>query len=235
MATQRTARRKVARPAADNRQVKESIRRLKETYAKAKKSRAELKSSKGTVTLDEQAAKYKTNHDYIAQMSRFADPKRGFTAGELQQLCRWAAAYGRTVGFPFVIRVMTIHDKHERMRFLEKVFRNGTSLREVNALLMQRYGRRGQGGRHPRSLGNLSELLLGIERLTNSWNRLYEFLRADDGTDASRSRQVSWSDLPSNLQEMLLDVVLPMERLRGFVISPIQSTGRPGASRRARG
>ena len=223
MVTKRTTRR-MARLATDSRTVKEAVQRLKERYAMGKRIRAELTFANGTMTLNEQAEKQNTNRVYIAEMCRFADPQRGFTPDELRQFCRWAVDYGRPVGFALVIRLMTVANRAERMRFTESVLRKGLSLREVNACLMERFGRRGLGGRHPRAIGDPAKLLLGLERLTNTWCRMYDFLHADSET--------SWLDLPPTLQNILVNVALSMKELRGFVMSEMQSTDRPRCGRR---
>ena len=216
------------RPAAPERKVKDGVESLRKIHATGKKIRAALR----TITIRAAAEKWRTNEDYVWKMSKFADPKTGFTLVELGRLCRWATDNGRIVGFSLAMKLLTFADKAERMKFAEKVLAEGMSLDEVNTYLVRRFGRRQHGGRRPRMLASVDDMLVGIEGKCLGWSKLYDWLHEPSDAAPPGRLSIHWDDLSADLQEGLTGIVRAAARLQGVAAAHLgQSKPRRRAAR----
>jgi len=167
-----------------------------------------------------EAKRLRVNVDTVYKMRVFADSKKGYDAERLKELCRLCERYGRALGFSFVVKFLTIHNKAERARFQKKVIAKGMSLIQVKLALAVRYGRRklhGQQGKRPK-IDDLADLLGAIDAKCIWWRRLDEMLSRDS---AGRVQHVGLSlqDIPATIRDCFKNAVTAIDLLEKAVKS----------------
>jgi hypothetical protein len=203
---------------------------LRQMHAEGRQIRDRLdgltKPGKTVSTIRRAARDLSINLDYAWKSLRFADPARGFSEAELEQLCKWVRRYRRIVGRAMIGKLLTV-PKRSRMTFAERMLREGWSLSELDAELARRYGRRKQGGRRPKMLENLKATLIGLDAKCLSWSRLADYLHQPRDTDPPGQRLVHLEDLPDDVRRSIVKVDRAIRELRQVVGSHlVQFRGR---------
>jgi hypothetical protein len=231
-----TTRQSGKRPGAPRDKVHGAVRQLKEMYAEGQQLwKRFAKPAKDGATkiarIEKEAEKRGTNTDYLWKRLAVTNPVTGFSSDELDQLCKCAIENRRIVGMAMVAKLLSVAKQH-RMRFATKILREGWSLSEVDAALIRRHGRRRQGGRRPRLLLSVEDLLVGIDGKCLGWSKLYDWLCEPPDAAPPGRHLIHWNDLPENLQEALVGIIRAAERLRGVVSAHLgQSKPRRRATR----
>jgi len=123
-----------------------------------------------------------TSGEYVRKARAFADPERGYTRADLAALCRAVrarfdafTARGATFGTTHVIRLLAVPKAGGKRAQMEaRLFAGGWSTDELEAAIRQRFGRRRQGGRPRRRVGDRPGLLAQADLVTRSWLRWFE-------------------------------------------------------------
>ena len=219
------------RPGAKRDKVLASVKLLREIYTEGLGiHRLLAKPAKPGETkigrVEKEAAKRGMNRDYLWKSQMLADPATGISGEELEQLCKWTTRYRRIVGRGWIAKLVSVPPK-KRMAFAEMVLKQGLSLSEMDTELSRRFGRRRQGGRHPRIVASKKAILVGLDTKCVSWHRLYEFL--DKPAGAGASRRVGLADLPEEVQEGIGAVDRAVRKLRKAVqhhLGPVPGKGK---------
>ena len=190
------------RPGVHRPKVAAGVERFRDIYAQSLEMRERLggrgKYGKRTQQIAAEAKRRNTNVDYIRKMIKMADPEAGFTADEINAICRLATTHRRIIGLPLAMKLLTIADKGERQALAEKVLVSGWSLNEMDIELVRRFGRRRQGGRNPARPPNVKAALVQIENMTLAWTRWYAQI-----AEVAESGGVTLADLPDDVQRGL--------------------------------
>lgn len=222
------------RPGAPRDEVLAGVQQLRAIYAEGQEVlRLLAKPAKPGQTkmsrMDKEAVRRGMNRDYLWKSMMLADPRTGLSPEELDQLCQWTKEHRRIVGRAFVSKLLSV-PKKSRMPFAKKVLEQGLSLSEIDTELTRRFGRRRQGGRHPRMLGSRRAILVGLDGKCVSWHRLYELLNTPPISGSPR--RVHLADLPEGVQEGIEAVDRAVRKLKKAVeqhLSPVQDASRKAA------
>ena len=212
------------RPGAPRDKVLAAVRELRELYAEGQKLRNRFaKAAKHGQTktdlIAKEAEKRGTNADYLWKQFALTNPATGLSPEELDQICKCAIDNRRIVGVALMAKLLSVSRQH-RMRFATMVLREGWSLSEVDAELICRRGRRRQGGRRPRLLASVDDLLVGVQGRCLAWSRLYRYLDAGQ----PGGRQIHWDDVPGDVQEGLRGVMRAIRRLQEVVAAHLEDS-----------
>ncbi|MFO0804151.1 MAG: hypothetical protein U0791_13640 [Gemmataceae bacterium] len=155
---------------------------------------------------------------YLLRKARvFADPKRGCTAKELNNLCKsirscWhafadnGASFGRT----HVLRLVSVPKSGRRRASIqEAMFENGWSTAELESEIFRRYGRRGQGGRKGEIGTKVGGILVRLDRLCTGWLRFHGQLAAREGNNDGPA----FAELPATVHTLVKSITSKMRRL----------------------
>ena len=74
-----------------------------------------------------------------------------------------------------------------------------------------------QGGRRPRLLGSMDDLLVGLDGRCLSWTRLFDYLHESPDATPPGRHLIHWGDLSDDLQDAITGVVRAAEHLRRVV------------------
>ena len=75
-----------------------------------------------------EANRLRVNLDTAYKLRVFADPKKGYTDLQLGALCMLCETNGRALGFSFVVKFLTIHNKIKRAKFQRDAITEGSEL-----------------------------------------------------------------------------------------------------------
>jgi hypothetical protein len=128
-------------------------------------------------TVEAEAARLGVNPDTVRKARQFADPVAGYTAAEVNDLCRLVSAvrpgqddgyavFGRT----HLIRLLSVK-KQYRAGLQEAAVRGGWSTAVLEAEIAARYGSRRDGGRKRRVPDDVLGRLLQAEAMCETWCR----------------------------------------------------------------
>jgi len=137
-----------------------------------------------------EARKHRVNLDTAYKLRVFA---RDYTNSQLDALCKLCEVHGRALGFTFVTKFLTLHNRATRAEFQKEVIVNGWSMIETKLALTARYGRQalhGMAGKRPR-IGSPEDLLADISTKCIWWQRLGKTLRDTSGTTAETTLSVA--------------------------------------------
>jgi hypothetical protein len=154
----------------------------------------------------------------LRKVRAFADPKRGYAAEELIDLCNsihfcWGAFVdnGASFGRTHVLRLVGVPKAGGRRASIQKaMFENGWSTAELENEVFRRYGRRGQGGRKGAIGTQVAGLLIRLDRLCQSWLRFNEQLAARK----ELGQRPAFAELPSKVRSSVSSITDNMRRLR---------------------
>jgi hypothetical protein len=189
-----------------------------------------------------EAKKHRVNLDTAYKLRGFADEKGGYTDRQLDDLCNLCKVHNRALGFSFVIKFLTIHNKTERAKFQQEAITKGWSLIQVRLALAARRGSKalhGLAGKRPK-LNNLDDLLADLTSKCVWWQRLHKML--DDRThDPPNASTLSLDTIPAKLRRLFESAVESIGQLKDavtvyLVASRRGAKGRPQADKsRGRG
>ena len=193
-------------------------------------------------TMVAEAKRHRVNLDTAYKLRVFAHEKKGYTGSELNTLCRLCEEHGRALGFTFVVKFLTIHNKTERTKFQEETIANGLSLIQVRLTLAARRGSQalhGLAGKRPK-IRDLDDFLADVAGKCVWWQRLHKMLE-DSFRDLSKGSTLSLADIPVDIRKPFKNAVQSIERLKDAVTVYLDASrrgakGRPRADKsRGRG
>jgi hypothetical protein len=188
----------------------------------------------GTVTLE--AEKHGLNPDTVRKARHFADPVSGYTAAEVNALCRSIREVqeeqdGPVFGRTHLIRLLSV-PKKQRTKVQTAAIENGWSTAELEAHIATRFGSRRDGGRKRRVPSDLPGVLVQLEGLCEGWRRWAEVVVGYEGDD--QERQVRKRvELPTELLSSVLAATKAIAELHAEVNDELQ-TRRPKRAVRKR-
>lgn len=153
----------------------------------------------------------------LRKVRAFADPKRGYTAEKLEDLCSsihscWDAfahnhaSFGQT----HVLRLASVpKGKQDRAALQKEMFKYGWSTAELESKIFPRYGRRGQGGRKGAIGTNVDEILVRLDRLCTSWLRFHDQLAARE----ELGETPAFAELPGTVQTLVKSITNKLRTL----------------------
>ncbi len=178
----------------------------------------------GTVAVE--AEKHGLNPDTVRKARHFADPVRGYTAAEVNALCRTirevqeeqdGAVFGRT----HLIRLLSV-PKKQRAKVQTLAIENGWSTAELEVHIASRFGSRRDGGRKRRVPSDLPGVLVQLEGLCEGWRRWAEVVVGDESDD--QQRQVRKRvELPTELFQSVLAATKAIADLHDEVNHELQA------------
>lgn len=181
----------------------------------------------GTVTVE--AEKHHLNPDTVRKARQFADPVSGYTAAEVNALCRSirevqeeqdGAIFGRT----HLIRLLSV-PKKQRAKVQAAAIENGWSTAELEAHIASRFGSRRDGGRKRRVPSDLPGVLVQLEGLCEGWRRWAEVVVGDE-SDQQQRKGRKRVELPTELFQLVLAATKAIADLHDEVNGELQ-TRRP--------
>lgn len=159
--------------------VQKSIQRLRAEYAKGMRIGREYPMNTPLTNRDDpEAEPWRKlgfgNINTFRQLRHVADPKRGFTPKELEDLIGLALACNYPLGITHLFITVTIPKKGgQRLRFLREMIRKERSVAEIKKEIRARFGRRAHGGRKPQLAKDLPGLLAQFDVMATAlirWN-----------------------------------------------------------------
>jgi hypothetical protein len=173
------------------------------------------RSSNGVAEEDAQRFSLKANT--LRKLRVFADPKRGYSQAELDDLCNsirdcWDkfAKNGASFGRTHVLRLVSVPKSGRRRDSIqEAMFENGWSTAELESEIFRRYGRRGQGGRKGEIGTKVGGILVRLDRLCTGWLRFHGQLAArEENNDGP-----AFAALPATVHPLVKSITSKMRRL----------------------
>jgi hypothetical protein len=194
-------------------QVRQAVRAIREFHALGRQvpPKTSLKEAYGEGVVAELAGRWGTNEDKVRKARTFADPRAGFTAAELDELCRLIedvqSRFGEEDKDKYVfrrshlIRLLSVRPKRRRKTLQERAIKAGWSKSRLEAEIARRFGTRRTGGRMPDPAETLETWLAQTEGLCETWRR---WSAALDVRDAKV--RVTRQDLPSEVSRTFRDI-----------------------------
>lgn len=189
---------------------------------------------RGTVAVE--AGKHGLNPDTVRKARQFADPVSGYTAAEVNALCRsirdtQEGQDGPVFGRTHLIRLLSV-PKKQRAMVQASAIENGWSTAELEAHIATRFGSRRDGGRRRRVPSDVSGVLVQLDGLCEGWRRWAEAVVGDEHSDQKR-RVLKRVELPTGLLESVLTATAAITHLHDKVNRELQ-TRRPERAVRKR-
>lgn len=129
------------------------------------------------------------NEDLVRKIRQFANPKIGYTPGELDRLVKLCEKNRRALGITTVCKLVTVAKADgQREAFEEEVIVNRWTLKRVENELFQRLGRRRKGGRRRAVSDTELGLLSQIDGLCDSWERWYAQVKSETENAESQAK-----------------------------------------------
>jgi hypothetical protein len=216
---------------------------IREFHALGKRlpKRASHKEAYDKGLIDDAAAKLGMNPDAARKARQFADAVEGYSAAELNELCRLIgrvqpaqddakAVFSRT----HVIRLLTV-PKPDRARLQAAAVEKGWSVSRLEAEIATRYGTRRAGGRSHRVPQDALGLLVRAEHVCESWRRWFsgvEAAEAKGAKQAGRARLLI-DELPKKVVSRLRSAEAAVAALHRAVADELGAR-KPGVSVRHR-
>lgn len=164
-------------------QVQAAIESIREFYEIGSKlpSRETHADVYGKGIIDAEAKRIGLNPDTLRKARHFADPVKGYTREELDDLCQLidqvqsdqdeqSAVFGRT----HLIRLLSVKPKHRRAAIQRKAIQKKWSFAELEREIARCFGTRRAGGRRRRIPADIAGLLTQLEKMCESWRRWLE-------------------------------------------------------------
>lgn len=152
-----------------------AVQRIREFHSLGLKHKQRWKaSSRGrrTTELRSIAARLSVSEDYLRKAIRFADPERGYSQEELDELCRQVAARGVQFGVSFVMELLSIpRESGQRTQLQGKAIDEGWSLKELKLTTASLHLRRPGSGRRQQIAKDKSGVLIQLRQVTERWLR----------------------------------------------------------------
>ena len=164
--------------------------------------------------------RYELKAHTVRAIRRFADPERGYTTAELDELCQLCLSEQRNptslvVGLTLVRHLLTISNKSKRKEFQRQVIKRGWTHTRTKAELTRRFGfrRHRSGGRRPYIPDDVSGTLLQIDDMVTAWRRWFDRLSGEDDAGL-KAKEVRLSDLAPRLRAELRKLDAAFESLQ---------------------
>lgn len=208
-------------------------------FGRSLPAKASHKDGYGQGTVAVEAERHRLNPDTVRKARQFADPVNGYSAAELNALCRSirevqeeqeGAVFGRT----HLIRLLSV-PKKQREKVQAAAIENGWSTAELEAHIATRFGSRRDGGRKRRVPSDLPGVLVQLEGLCEGWRRWAEVVVGDE-SDQQQRKGRKRVELPTELFQSVLAATKAITDLHDEVTRELQ-TRRPkrGVRKRFRG
>lgn len=154
------------------------------------------------------------NVDTVRKLRQFADPEKGYTLEELDELCEVCRKHGHELGRSFVFKFLSIpRENGQRAKFQREAIRNKWSRAEVDNAICARFGRRRHGGKTPMVAGSVDGVLVQADSVCLQFRRLVQTLRDRDDAETSPSLR----DLPVDVRSILEVADVFMERMQDLL------------------
>jgi len=193
--------------------------------------------------MEGEASRRKINTDIARKNRQFADPEHGYTAKDLEELCRLCDEHDCVFGVTSVYKLLTIKDRNERSEIQETAIRNRWTLAELEVELRRRFGSRGSGGRRPKMPATKGETLVQLESMSLTWIRWCDGLGvkaiAPNDEEKKDKPPAPLRNLPNEIQEQLASMRTMFEQLRADVDKALgprkKQQNKKSRGRRAKG
>ena len=175
-------------------------------------------------TMVAEARKHRVNLDTAYKLRVFA---RDYTNSQLDALCNLCEVHGRALGFTFVTKFLTLHNRATRAEFQKEVIVNGWSMIETKLALTARYGRQalhGMAGKRPR-IGSPEDLLADVATKCIWWERLARML-GNESRKMATETTLSLANIPSEIRTPFRKVVAWIEQLKDAVDEYLKASRR---------
>lgn len=209
--------------------VAKAVKSIRTLYSIGKKIPAK-KASKDTYgqgDLAAAAAKVGLTPEVARMARQFADPVSGYSAADVEDLCRDLETIQRAqsddlaiLGRTHVLRLVTVPPK-KRKQLQEKAIRNGWTLSELEGEIRTRYGTRREGGRSRRGAKDAVGLLVQLEGMCESWRRMMQVI--DVGNDNQQLNHATLDSLPLSLRRHVHSVVKAARLLQDAISDELLS------------
>ena len=212
--------------------VKDSLKRVRAFHALGTKS---LKGRSGAAKHHEQeinreAKELGINPDTLRKARHFADPDRGYSKDELDQLCEACEQAEYAIGTTRIIRLLSIPSKQRRKALQGQAIKRRWSKRDLNREISKKHSPRKLGGRRKQIPTNVSDFLTDLLGKTESWRRWYAELNRVPVAGKRKVAILEGLELPVELTRRIVQVSRTMARLHDQVTEELMTTvpGRSG-------
>ena len=229
------------RPKATRADVDEAIRQIRAYYRQGKASLKELPGRGGydvgaIVTqarrLREQEPGNHWSDTKLRKARQLARPKDGYSAPQLNDLCRLLRAHRPHFGVAHLGVLVTVRWTDGRKALQKKCIVNDWSKTELEAQIKLRFGSRRQGGRHRRVATDPGQLLVQIDEAADSFLRWYKVAAGED--EEGSEEPCALDALSDSVRRRVLAVKSAMDDLRKAVrrqLRVARESKRKGANR----
>jgi hypothetical protein len=177
------------------------------------------RSSEGVA--EDDARRFSLKANTLRKLRVFADPKRGYSQAELDDLCNsirecWDkfAKNGASFGQTHLLRLVGVSKSNrERARIQSRMFQHGWSTAALEDAIFQKYGRRGSGGRKAVLGTGVPGLLCRLDRLSESWLRF----NAQVAERKNSEQPPAFKELPRNIRKLVTTITNNMRNINKTV------------------
>ena len=207
--------------------VQAAITNIREFYAVGKKlpTLTSHRATYGKGIIDGEAERIGMNEDTVRKARHFADPERGYTREELNNLCRLiatqkdqdedCAVFSKT----HIIRLLSIRPRAIRTKLQRQAIKEGWSIDDLDAQISKRFGTRGDGGKRRKIPSSAVDLLAQLENMCESWRRWHTQVFGEEVKGVSEHPALD--DLPEELVALLTATGKKLHLLQQRVISEL--------------
>lgn len=155
---------------------------------------------------------YGLNPELLRKARVFADPERGYTPGELNELCRQCERGGYALGHVHIISLLPV-PKEKRKAYQRQAIKWRWSCRKLVAQIRRDNPKRESPGRKPSKIADATDALVRVSKMCRSWRGFYEQLVEPPSGEADAATQPVIEALPESLKHALAKTNGQMKRL----------------------
>ena len=172
-------------PIATPAQVAKTIAAIRHLHRIGVKSRTNHPGHLPTGSWKKEAAKAGLHPDTFGKARVLADPDRGYTEDELDDLYRLCRKHGTAFGSSHVIKLLTVPNKAQRLAVQTEAVIGKWSQARLYAELKKRFGRRRTvGGQKPIVPVDVNHACVQITDLCARWKRWFNVISETTDPDA---------------------------------------------------
>lgn len=173
--------------------------------------------------INREAAKQHRSDDLIRKQRQLADPVRGFSERELERYVAWMRKYRRAAGIGYVIKLLSIKNKRQRMALASRSFRENWTLSELRTMVTATFPENKREGRRPKIPRSREALYEDLRKRAGAWIKRCKILMEGP---ADQEGGVPGSELPEEVQKALAGLARAAKQLRKALEDSAAKFGR---------
>jgi hypothetical protein len=212
--------------------VKEAVEDIRAFYKLGRKNPPQERRGRyGQESTRKQAEKRGTTPQMLYKARQLADPKKGYTPREINDLISLMetvqpkqddtkAIFSRT----HLIRLLPVKPKELRNQLQKEAIEEGWSVPDLMAEIVKCKGRREHGGRKHRMPADLAGLLVKVDSMAETWRRWYDSVYPE--SEGGKREWALEARPPADIQKLIDDAYTALGKLQDAAKKKLHKIGR---------